>query len=127
MGTQSVLLTATVARIPHGWGGVLASWQTWLLVAVSVLGLLLIQSAFQEGPLAASMPVIDSTEPAVAVVLGVLLFDEEIGGGLLSGLSAALGVLVLLTGVAVLDTSPLLAALHRREQQEPIGRPGDRS
>jgi hypothetical protein len=33
----------------RGWGGTLASWQTWLLVVVSVLGLLLIQSAFQEG------------------------------------------------------------------------------
>lgn len=124
MGTQSVLLAATVARIPDGWAGVFGSWQTWLLVAASVLGLLLIQSAFQEGPLAASMPVMDFTEPAVAVVLGVLVFGEEVGGGLLSGVAAAVGVLVLLAGVVVLDTSPLLAALHRREQQEPLGWPG---
>lgn len=122
MGTQSVLLDATVARIRHGWADALLSWQAWLLVAVSVLGLLLIQSAFQEGPLAASMPVIDAAEPAVAVILGVLLFDEEVGHGAVSGVLAVVGVAVLLAGVVVLDTSPLLAALHRRERREPLGR-----
>ncbi|GGV32120.1 hypothetical protein GCM10010182_64600 [Actinomadura cremea] len=115
MGTQSVLLAATVSKLEQGIVPVFTTWHTYVLVIASIGGLLLIQSAFQAGPLAATMPVIDSTEPAVAVTLGILLFDERIRVGLLpSGLSV-LGIAILLTGIAALDTSPLLQALHRQE------------
>ncbi|RSN70275.1 DMT family transporter [Actinomadura sp. WAC 06369] len=115
MGTQSVLLAATVGKIEKGVVALFASWQTYVLVIASIGGLVLIQSAFQAGPLAATMPVIDSTEPAVAVTLGILLFDERIRLGLLPSGVTVLGIAILLTGIAALDTSPLLHALHRQE------------
>ncbi|OLT29845.1 hypothetical protein BJF79_40195 [Actinomadura sp. CNU-125] len=115
MGTQSVLLAATVSQIEHGVLGLFTTWHTYALVLASIAGLILIQSAFQAGPLAATMPVIDSTEPALAVTLGILLFDERIRVGLLPSGLTVLGIAVLLVGIAVLDTSPLLQALHRQE------------
>ncbi|QFG21844.1 DMT family transporter [Actinomadura sp. WMMB 499] len=115
MGTQSVLLAATVGKIERGAVALFTSWQTYVLVIASIGGLVLIQSAFQAGPLAATMPVIDSTEPAVAVTLGILLFDERIRVGLLPSGLTVLGIAILLTGIAALDTSPLLHALHRQE------------
>ncbi|WP_236242669.1 DMT family transporter [Streptomyces sp. CC228A] len=111
MGTQSVLLDATVERLGDGLGAVLSSWQTYVLVAASVAGLVLIQSAFQAGPLAASMPVIDATEPAVAVTVGVAVFGETVRTGTLSLALAAVGVAVLLAGIVLLDTSPLFRRL----------------
>ncbi|MFY1669700.1 DMT family transporter [Plantactinospora sp. WMMB334] len=126
MGTQSALLDITVHRIGEGAGALFGAWQTYLLVVASIGGLLLIQSAYQAGPLAASAPVIDAVEPAVAVVIGVALFGESVRAGWLAGTAAGAGVLLLLAGIVLLDTSPRLAALHEREK---AARPGsaDRS
>ena len=117
MGSQSVFLAVTIDRLQQGVVALLASWQTYLLVAASVGGLLLIQSAFQEGPLAASMPVFDAGEPAVAVLMGVLLFDETLHTSPAALGLTGLGVAALLTGIVVLDTSPMLETLHHRQSR----------
>ncbi|WP_037890805.1 DMT family transporter, partial [Streptomyces viridochromogenes] len=115
MGFQSVLLSATVARMPHGFVTVVSAWQTYLLVVASVGGLLLIQSAFQEGPLAASVTVIDTAEPVVAVAAGMTLFGETLHVGWpLTALTVA-GVAATVIGIVRLDTSPAIAALHQRD------------
>jgi uncharacterized membrane protein len=88
-------------------------------VAVSVGGLLLIQSAFQAGPLAASMPVIDSTEPAVAIAVGVALFGESLHLGRLMGSLSVSGAVLTLVGIFLLDTSPTLRALHGAQAVRP--------
>jgi hypothetical protein len=109
MGTQSVLLDATVDRFDEGAAEVFTAWQTYLLVAASIGGLLLIQSAFQgAGPLAASMPVIDATKPAVAITVGVGLFHETVRVGLPAVAVTAAGAAFLLAGIVLLDTFPLL-------------------
>lgn len=114
MGSQSVLLATTVSKFRTGLWEVVTSWQTYLLVLASILGLLLIQSAFQAGPLSASMPVIDTVEPVVAVSCGVMLFDESVRGSPLAVAVTLLGGAVVLSGIWLLDTSPLLRALHER-------------
>ncbi|MCH0541464.1 DMT family transporter [Streptomyces sp. MUM 203J] len=112
MGTQSVLLDATVDRLGAGPVAVLTAWQTYLLVVASVAGLVLIQSAFQAGPLAASMPAIDATEPAVAVTVGVAVFGETVSTEPLALSLTAVGVAVLLAGIVLLDTSQLFRKLE---------------
>ncbi|MEU9353686.1 DMT family transporter [Streptomyces griseoloalbus] len=116
MGTQSVLLAATVDRLRHGLLTALTAWQTYALVAASVGGLLLIQSAFQQGPLAASMTVLDATEPVVAVTVGVLLFDEAIHTGWPVSAVTVAGLALVAAGIASLDTSPVIAASHGRHR-----------
>jgi drug/metabolite transporter (DMT)-like permease len=118
MGSQSVLLATTVAKFQVGVVEVVTSWQTYLLVLASILGLLLIQSAFQAGPLSASMPVIDTVEPVVAVACGVTLFDEAVRGNPLAVAVTLLGGGLVLAGIWLLDTSPLLRALHERTHRE---------
>lgn len=108
MGGQSVLLAATVRRFDDGAVALATAWQTYLLVVASIGGLLLIQSAFQSGPLAASMPVIDATEPAVAIAVGTALFGESVRLGWSMGSVAAAGAALTLTGIFLLDTSPTL-------------------
>ncbi|MBO8200349.1 DMT family transporter [Streptomyces smyrnaeus] len=111
MGLQSVLLAATVDQLGEDPLALLTAWQTYLLVAASISGLLLIQSAFQSGPLAATMPVIDSTEPAVAIVVGTVLFGEHVRLGWPMGAVAAVGAALALTGIVLLDTSPTMGPL----------------
>ncbi|WNZ08082.1 DMT family transporter [Streptomyces sp. 11x1] len=115
MGFQSVLLAATVARMPRGFVAVVSAWQTYVLVVASVGGLLLIQSAFREGPLAASVTVIDTTEPVVAVTVGATLFGETLHGGWPLTALTVTGVAATVVGIVCLDTSPAIAALHRRD------------
>ncbi|MEW2630835.1 DMT family transporter [Streptomyces sp. NPDC048389] len=119
MGAQSVLLDATVDTLAHDVLSVFSAWQTYLLVGASVAGLLLIQSAFQAGPLAASMPVIDATEPLVAVTVGVAVFGETLRTGWLPTSLSALGVALLVCGIVLLDTSPLLKRLEFPEPAPP--------
>jgi drug/metabolite transporter (DMT)-like permease len=118
MGIQSVFLAVTIGHFREGFGAVFTGWQTYLLVAASIVGLVLIQSAFQAGPLSASMPVIDATEPAVAVTVGVVLFGESVRVGWLAGSVTAFGLALLLAGIVLLDTSPLLKALHHQAETE---------
>ncbi len=118
MGFQAALLAVTVRRFNIGIATVFAAWQTYLLVAASVVGVLLIQSAFQAGPLAASAPVIDATEPAVAITIGVALFGETVRTGWPASGLTALGLGLLFAGIVSLDTSPVLETLQREEERD---------
>ncbi|CAL9592747.1 hypothetical protein SUDANB15_05238 [Streptomyces sp. enrichment culture] len=115
MGTQSVLLAVTVEHLrDDGPLAALAAWQTYALVAASAGGLLLIQSAFQQGPLAASMTVLDATEPVVAVTVGTVLFGEAIHTGWPVSAATVAGLALVGAGIVSLDTSPVVMALHGR-------------
>jgi drug/metabolite transporter (DMT)-like permease len=125
-GTQAALLKAVIAQFEHGPVTALADWQVWAMVIASLVGLLLVQSAYASGPLAASMPVVDAVGPLVATCCGIALFHEQVRtGAWLVGIGG--GVLLLLVGIAVLDTSPLVVSLlqlERRQRGEPsAGRP----
>ncbi|MDK1344925.1 DMT family transporter [Streptomyces sp. 378] len=115
MGFQSVLLNATVARVPRGFAAVFSAWQTYLLVVASIGGLLLIQSAFREGPLAATMTVMDTAEPVVAVAVGTTLFGETLRLDWPLAALTVSGVAATVIGIIRLDTSPAITALHRQD------------
>jgi drug/metabolite transporter (DMT)-like permease len=115
LSLQAALLKSAIALFTRGLLPALQSWQLWAMVAASLVGLLLVQTAYQAGPLALSMPVLDTVGPAVAIILGVLVFREQIRTGLwLIGIAA--GLIPLFAGIALLDTS----VLRRRTVQ-----PGD--
>ncbi|MET9443187.1 DMT family transporter [Streptomyces sp. NPDC006610] len=114
MGTQSVLLAATVERLRHGLGPTLGAWQPYALIVASAGGLLLIQTAFQQGPLAASLPVIDATEPVVAVAVGTAVFGESLHTGWPVTAITVAGLALVAAGIVRLDSSPVIAALHGR-------------
>lgn len=120
LGAQAALLKATIARFEQGLVPALADWHLWAMVATSILGLLLVQSAYESGPLATSMPVVDAVDPAVGVLFGIVLFHESVRGGPWRvGIFA--GAALLLAGIVVLDTSPLVQCLQRlqRSQRDP--------
>ena len=81
----------------------LTGWYPYGLLAVGAAGLVLSQSAFQSGPLQVSLPVIDTVEPTLAVLIGALVFHEALAatpaaltGQLAAGAAA-------LAGIAILD------------------------
>ena len=64
-----MLTKATVDLFDDGVLEVFAHWQLYVLLAVSAVGLLLNQSAFQAGHLAASLPAIAVTDPVLELHL----------------------------------------------------------
>ena len=118
MAMQSALYDATIALLRKDHWLLFAHWEPYALVVASVVGMFLIQNAFQAGPLAASTPVIDATLPLVAIVLGVWLFDEHVRTTVFGLGGAALGVVLLIAGIVLLDRSPVVRKEQRIEERE---------
>jgi hypothetical protein len=77
-GIAAALTKGVVDSLGDGLVALLTAWETYALVAASVLGTLLQQSAFQAGQLGASLPTMIVGEPVVAVVIGALVLQEEL-------------------------------------------------
>lgn len=117
LGAQAALFKASVARFEKGFVVALGSWEIWVMFTAAILGLLLVQSAYESGPLATSMPVVDAIDPTVAIVFGIALFNEHIRTGLwLVGIGV--GIAMLLGGIVLLDTSPVIQCLQKVERQQ---------
>ncbi len=78
-------------------------WRLYLLAACGIGAMYLQQRAFQLGPISSSLPAITVGEPVGAAVLGGVVLDESV---VLTGIR---GVLVLLSVLAMIATSVLLA------------------
>lgn len=85
----------------HGLVAVLTSWQLYTVLVLGGIGLFLTQLAFQAGPLTASLPSISTVDPLLSVTIGVLVYDEHLRRGPLSG--AVLLVLLLLLATSVVQ------------------------
>lgn len=118
LATQGALLQATVMLFKGGIASAFTSWEPYAMAVASIGGLLLVQSAYQAGPLAASMPVIDVVNPLTAIAIGLALFGESIATGTLPLLGTLAGLGAMVAGIVVLDTSPTVHQAHRQEKTD---------
>jgi drug/metabolite transporter (DMT)-like permease len=105
-GVLAALTKTSTWLLGHGAVTFFTAWQPYAMAVVAVLGAIVQQSAYQSGPLAASVPVMDATEPTVAVLIGLFAFSEHIGSTPAALAVEVMGVLALLAGIAALDRSP---------------------
>jgi drug/metabolite transporter (DMT)-like permease len=108
LGTTSAITERASHRLGISLGHVLGDWSPYVLVVVSIGGLLLNQSAFQAGDLKWSLPAITVLEPLVAIFIGRTLFHEHIATGALHVAGETLGLVSMVVGVLVLAVSPAL-------------------
>lgn len=103
-------LTKSAADLARtdGWGA-LGHWEPYALIAVGGTGLLLVQSAYQAGSLAVSLPVIDTVEPVGSVLMGAVVFQEPLATSWALAGQVAGGVLAV-AGIVILGRSPLVRA-----------------
>jgi hypothetical protein len=92
----ALIKTTTNVFAVHGLAAMLASWQLYTVLVLGVAGLFLTQLAFQAGPLTASLPAISTVDPLLSVAIGVMVYDEQLRRGPLSG-ALLLALLLLLT------------------------------
>jgi drug/metabolite transporter (DMT)-like permease len=92
--------------------GVLTHWPGYATVLASIIGLWLMQNAFNAAPLHASLPAVTAGEPAAGIVLGVVVFGDVIHiTPLLLAIQAA-GIAAMVGGVILVARAPIFSDLH---------------
>ena len=106
-------LTKSVAHLLGiGVGHLLSSWEPYVLVAAGMAGMVLAQSAFQAGPLDASLPVLTVIDPVVSITIGALAFSEGIRTGKVSSVLELAGIVAMTGGVFMLSRAEAVYAMH---------------
>jgi drug/metabolite transporter (DMT)-like permease len=108
LGITSAITERASHRLGISLGHALGDWSPYVLIVVSIGGLLLNQSAFQAGDLKWSLPAITVLEPLVAILIGRALFHEHVATGALHVLGETVGLVSMVVGVLVLAASPAL-------------------
>ena len=97
----------------HRFATLLTTWPGYSLLGASLVGLWLMESAFNAAPLHASLPGISAGEPAAGIVLGVIVFGDDIRVSPSMIALQAIGVLALVVGVVMVARAPALSDLRR--------------
>jgi drug/metabolite transporter (DMT)-like permease len=107
-GVFAVLTKEVMARLGDGAWALAQTPELYACLVVALGGVVWSQSAFRAGPLTASMPTLQISQPVVAAVLGVVVLDETLKTGLggLIGLAVAAPV----AAVAVVKLARVEAA-----------------
>jgi len=112
-GIQDALTRQTLDILQSsGISALFTTWAPYALVGAGAIGIWLMQSAFNAGPLQVSLPAISAGEPLVGILLGVLVFGDRIQ--LTPGLLAiqAGGIAALIVGVIMVGRAPALSQLR---------------
>lgn len=119
-GLQSALLRTITVRLGRDVLQTLTSWHPYALAVVGTAGMLCAQSAFQAGQVAFSLPIIDTLEPSVAILIGAVAFGERLTNTPLAiAIEIASGIAIV-AGVFTLDRSPVLRCLHQQQPVDPM-------
>jgi drug/metabolite transporter (DMT)-like permease len=113
-GIQDALTRQTLEILSsNGVGAMFTTWAPYALVGAGAIGIWLMQSAFNSGPLPLSLPAVSAGEPLVGILLGVLVFGDRIQ--ITPGEIAlqACGIVALVVGVILVGRAPALSELRR--------------
>jgi hypothetical protein len=112
-GVADALTRRTVEIMDnHSFAAVLTSWPAYGTIAATLLGLWLMESAFNAGPVHASLPGVTAGEPVAGMLLGVLVFGDvvRVSAGMIALQAAGLAALV--AGVVMVARGPALSGLR---------------
>ena len=101
-GLTAALTKVTAHQLGNGITHALTGWQLYVLIAVGVVGMVLTQSAFQAGPLKASLPALTVADPMVSVLIGITAFHEHVDQDPLRIAVELVGAVVMVGGVIAL-------------------------
>jgi hypothetical protein len=99
-----------------GWGPLFSSWQLYALAVIGLGSFVIMQSAFQVGPFAASQSTLILVNPFVAIAIGYVLYGETLRGGPLYAPLEVLSLAVMVVGALGLASSALVANVHEETE-----------
>ena len=112
-GIQDALTRQTLQILQSsGISALFTTWAPYALLGAGAIGIWLMQSAFNAGPLNESLPAISAGEPLVGLLLGVIVFGDriQVTPGLLAMQVA--GIVALVVGVIMVARAPALSQLR---------------
>jgi len=118
-GISDALTRRTVQIMDaHSFAGLVTSWPPYCLLAAALIANWLMQNAFSAAPLHASLPAITAAEPIAGILLGVVVFGDEIqiSPGRLA--IQAAGIAALVVGVVLVARAPVLSHLRHAPRRE---------
>lgn len=101
-GVFAVLAKQVVARLGDGAGALTRTPELYACILVAVGGVAWSQAAFRAGPLTASMPTLQMSQPVVAAVLGVVVLGETLNTGRARMIALAAAALVMTAAIVKL-------------------------
>lgn len=102
-GVTAGLISSLSHSFGEGLPAVLGHWQTYAIVVLGPVGVMLSQNAYQAGPLGApALATFTVTDPLAAIAVGLLWLDERIRTDVWSLLGEALALCALVVGVFLL-------------------------
>jgi hypothetical protein len=97
-GLLAGTLKAATGALTSG-GSLVDDWPVLGVLALSFCGFLLNQRAYHRAPLVSVLPILNTLNPVVSVVFGVVAFAEQPSGHVLALVGQALGLIATLSGV----------------------------
>ncbi len=102
-GAAAVLTKGVVHYLGEGVFAWIPHWESYALAVASIGGVIVGQSAFQTGALAASVGATESTAPVTAAILGLVLLDERVSfDSPIHAAAVGISVSMVLWGIAAL-------------------------
>jgi drug/metabolite transporter (DMT)-like permease len=98
------------------------SWELYAMLAVSLVAAVVVQSAFQTGSIATSLPTLSAVEPVAGAAIGVAVFREHLTASPAALLPLTLGLLATIAGIICLARSPLVGATGPSSRPDPAPR-----
>lgn len=111
-GLVSGLTKEVVEAIGSDGTAVLGDWQLYAILALGAVGMTLTQLSLQAGVLPPAVATSSIFNPALSIVLGLVLFDESIHRDAFDSIAAGLSLAAMFAGVAIL-------AMSHEERPEP--------
>jgi drug/metabolite transporter (DMT)-like permease len=90
----------------------LVHWPGYATIVSSLIGLWLMQNAFNAAPLHASLPGVTAAEPAAGIVLGVVVFGDVVHVTPLLAAVQLCGIAAMVGGVILVARAPVFRQLH---------------
>lgn len=111
-GLTAALTKASSHLLQHGVIHTLTRWEPYGLALAGLIGMLLTQSAFQAGPLDASLPALTVIDPVVSIAIGAVAFAESLTTGLLPVSVETAGMIAMVAGVFLVSRSEAVMSLE---------------
>ena len=121
-GACAALTKSCAHLLSLGVSHLFQSWQPYLLAGAGVAGMVLAQSAFQAGPLDASLPTLSATDPIVSVLVGAVAFGEALRVGVAETTLEVLSFSAVVAGIFLLAHTEAVNAAQRHHLE--VDQPG---
>ncbi|MER6983829.1 DMT family transporter, partial [Streptomyces carpinensis] len=108
-GVQDALTRVSGQRFSAGgWTELLTGWQPYGLLVIGVVGLILVQSAFETAPLRMSLPALTAAEPLAGIACGVGFLGDRLRTDIGALTWEAAGLAAIVTGIVLLGLHPAM-------------------